>query len=200
MSADWLPKPEPLTLQQRDRLIAAVFQRPANPPVPRLTVEQRAQLRSIVEAGHEAEAWIEYERYAMLASASATMRVKELAEKLRMSERLSARQALGGHPDSVDASVHEKPDEMPVIPRVEPRDASSPKVRIDNLQRAINAALAVLPPGTTGSEVFDYLAVGNDDTGYVRGRDGDDLAWETSLGKIKRTARSAFLKRFGRRS
>ncbi len=59
--------------------------------------------------------------------------------------------------------------------------------RRDNLQRAIFDAWGKdMHANASASEVFDYL-VRADDTGYIRGRDGDELMWENTSGGISRT-------------
>jgi hypothetical protein len=85
-----------------------------------------------------------------------------------------------------------------VVPRSTDSYAAEKRKRVDNLQRAIEAALAILPLGATASEVFDYLASGKDETGYVHGRDADEITWENISGQFSRTTRTAFFKRFAR--
>lgn len=60
MSSDLLPEHEPLTPKERNRLVEVIMQsRVANPPVPRLSIMQRDELRALVESGREGEAWVE---------------------------------------------------------------------------------------------------------------------------------------------
>ena len=67
--------------------------------------------------------------------------------------------------------------------------------RQDNLKRAIHAAWSSgLPVNSSASEVSDHLAT-KDDTGYIRGRDGDELAWENSRGAVTRTKLKALANR-----
>lgn len=60
--------------------------------------------------------------------------------------------------------------------------------RNDNLKRAIfDAWRNGKSVNAPASEVFDYL-VRDDDTGYIRGRDGNELMWENTSGHISRTS------------
>jgi len=60
--------------------------------------------------------------------------------------------------------------------------------RNDNLKRAIfDAWRNGKSVNAPASEVFDYL-VRDDDTGYIRGRDGNELMWENTSGRISRTS------------
>ncbi|MDE2437381.1 MAG: hypothetical protein KGM49_14085 [Sphingomonadales bacterium] len=70
-----------------------------------------------------------------------------------------------------------------------PPAASEPRVRRrdDNLKRAIfDAWKRGFPVDSSASELFDHLAT-KDDTGYIRGRDGDELIRENSSGGTSRT-------------
>lgn len=77
-----------------------------------------------------------------------------------------------------------------------PTEHSSPaqnekQSRTDNLKRAIfDAWEKGLSVDAKSSDVFDYLA-NKDDTGIIRGRDGDELAWENTSGQISRTTLKA---------
>jgi hypothetical protein len=72
-----------------------------------------------------------------------------------------------------------------------------PRRRLDNLGRAVLDALNHLPPKPTLQQVFDYLAT-KDDTGYIRGRDADELIWENSQGGQSRTSEKALANRLPR--
>lgn len=45
--------------EQRTQLMAAINNQPSNPPAPRLTLAERDELRALVEAGREDDAWSE---------------------------------------------------------------------------------------------------------------------------------------------
>ncbi len=73
----------------------------------------------------------------------------------------------------------------------------TPRRRLDNLGRAVIDALNHLPPAPTIQQVFDYL-VSKDETGYVRGRDGDELTWENGRGDLSRTSKKSLANRLTR--
>lgn len=81
---------------------------------------------------------------------------------------------------------------------VSPSTKDEPKKarrRTDNLKRAIFDAWGKgFPLDATASKLFDYLAR-KDDTGFIRGKDGDELIWENSSGKLSRTSTKAFCNR-----
>ena len=60
------------------------------------------------------------------------------------------------------------------------------RTRADNLKRAIFDAWDNGCPLFPASAMFDYLAA-KDQTGFIRGRDGDELSWENSSGKLSFT-------------
>ncbi len=69
--------------------------------------------------------------------------------------------------------------------------------RLDNLKRAVLDALNHLCPRPTIQQVFDHL-VTKDNTGYIRGRDGDELIWENGRGDLSRTRKKALANRLPR--
>lgn len=84
--------------EQRTQLMAAINNEPSNPPGPRLTVTQRDELRALVEAGREEEAWSELsykwnvatgKAMALLTSKAAEMR-KEHREVIEHESRMNA--------------------------------------------------------------------------------------------------------------
>lgn len=71
----------------------------------------------------------------------------------------------------------------------------SKRRRKDNLKRAIlDAWNKGLPPLAPASDIFDYL-VSKDDTGFIRGRDSDELQWVNSSGGLSRTSLKALSNR-----
>lgn len=77
----------------------------------------------------------------------------------------------------------------PVAPVCE-QEAAKRGARTDNLKRAIFDAWEKGCPLSPASAVFDYLAT-KDATGFVRGRDGNELQWENSSGALSRTSLKA---------
>lgn len=78
----------------------------------------------------------------------------------------------------------------------EPRNRYTPKTsRTDNLKRAIfDAWNEGYPLDAATSELFDYLAR-KDNSGFIRGRNGNELTWENSSGELSRTSMKAFSNR-----
>lgn len=73
-------------------------------------------------------------------------------------------------------------------PQTAPGAAQVKRTRTDNLKRAIFDAWSEgLLPDAPASELFDYLAR-KDGSGFIRGRDGNELAWENSSGGLSRTS------------
>jgi hypothetical protein len=73
--------------------------------------------------------------------------------------------------------------------------ATNRRRRSDNLKRAIFAAWDDgLSVESSASETFEYL-VREDQTGFIRGRDGDELMWENTGGVISRTILSSLTNR-----
>lgn len=70
------------------------------------------------------------------------------------------------------------------------QEAAKRGARTDNLKRAIFDAWEKGCPLSPASAVFDYLAT-KDATGFVRGRDGNELQWENSSGALSRTSLKA---------
>lgn len=70
------------------------------------------------------------------------------------------------------------------------QEAAKRGTRADNLKRAIFDAWDKGCPLSPATAVFDYLAT-KDATGFVRGRDGDELQWENSSGALSRTSLKA---------
>lgn len=82
----------------------------------------------------------------------------------------------------------------------EPTQPEPPKKRsrADNLRLAIlDAWRKGFPVNSPGSALFEHL-VTHDDTGYIRGRDGNDLKWENSSGEITTTTKKAVINRLPR--
>lgn len=84
----------------------------------------------------------------------------------------------------------------PVVERESPETCELK--RIDNLGRAIlDAWRKGFPVDSPGAALFEHL-VTRDDTGYIRGRDGNDMKWENSSGEITTTSKKAFINRLPR--
>lgn len=77
-------------------------------------------------------------------------------------------------------------------PSTEPEEHKAVKrKRLDNLGRAIfDAWRKGFPLRSTAAALFDHLA-NNDDTGFVRNRDGDQLVWENTSGGFSYTSLKA---------
>lgn len=103
--------------------------------------------------------------------------------------------------DDAPTGCQEEAVPPPVAERNEPvtKGDGPERSRTDNLKRAIfdawDKGLPLLAPA---SEVFDHLVSGKDDTGYIRGRDRDELHWENSSGDLSRTSLKALSNRLPR--
>lgn len=77
---------------------------------------------------------------------------------------------------------------------VREKEAAKRGTRADNLKRAIFDAWDKGCPLSPASAVFEYLTT-KDDTGFFRGRDGDEITWENSSGALSRTRLKSFSNR-----
>lgn len=87
------------------------------------------------------------------------------------------------------------PTQIMAEPTTQKPSPAPKRKRLDNLGRAIlDAWRKGLSLDATASDLFDYL-VKSDDTGYIRGRDGDELQWENTSGELTRTSLKALANR-----
>ena len=109
-----------------------------------------------------------------------------------------------GHPWPLAASSHVQAIVTPALESQsltpEPTQPEPPKKRgrDDNLKLAIlDAWRKGFPVDSPGAALFEHL-VTRDDTGYIRGRDGNDMKWENSSGEITTTSKKAVINRLPR--
>ena len=104
-----------ISQEQREKLNDGINQNPtANPPVPRLTLEQRNHIRALLTTGQEKEAWNEYCFLANSAMYNAMERIKSKADFLvsKDDRRFPGSNAQGKQPVRPQGDMSQQMDQV----------------------------------------------------------------------------------------